>query len=114
VDPDIRDALSDIKAQVREGFDAVNKRIDLLVTKGEFEATVQRLDAQHGTLRRDFDGHERRTEQIIKDNREADNAIRTDLFRELEGFRTTTRWAIALAASAAAILVSLMSWLLNL
>ena len=117
MDQDIREALADIKVSVRDGFKDVNARIDRLVTKGEFEATVQRLDAQHATLRRDFDAHEAASAAHVQEVREADAAVeakataatelvRTELHKELEGFRSTTRWAIGIAATGAGVLTS--------
>lgn len=114
MDADIREALSDIKADVREGFKGVNERIDNMVTKGEFTATVARLDAQHGTLRRDFQSHETESAARATQARADDQAVRTELRSELDGFRVTTRWAITLSASGAAILVSLIQWLLRI
>lgn len=40
MDEDIRASLSDIRQDVKDGFTGVNGRIDSLVTKGEFDATV--------------------------------------------------------------------------
>ena len=122
MDQDIRDALTDIKTSVRDGFDAVNKRIDALVTRGEFQATVERIDSQHDTLRRDYDAHEKRTEQIVEANRRADAAIaqkaeqgieqvRADVHRELEGFRSAQWKSITLAVSIAGLVFGLITWL---
>lgn len=119
MDQDIREALTDIKTSVREGFKDVNARIDQLVTKGEFDATVLRLDAQHATLRRDFDTHEAASAAHVQEVRTADAdilskaqaasaAIREELHKELEGFRNTTRWAIGIAATSAGVLTAVV------
>ena len=96
MDLDIRTALTDLKTDLktdlREGFDRQSKQIDAMVTRGEFTATVERLDSMLVNLRRDFDGHE----------------------ADMDGFRVTTRWAITLSATGAGILVALLSWLLGL
>ena len=114
MDEDIRLALADIRQQVRDGFSDVSKRIDQMVTRGEHTATVERLDAQHATLRRDFDAHERRTEQIIKDNRAADEAIRAEVKRELNEFSTQARWSVGIAVTLAGFVFGLISWAINI
>lgn len=114
MEPDIREALADIKSSVRDGFAEVNKRIDKLVTQGEFEATVHRLDAQHGTLRRDFDKHEQQTQQHYKTVQEADSAIRAELLGELEKIRSSTRWAIGLVIPGAALIAAVVFGILSL
>ncbi len=113
MDPDIREALADIKSDVRDGFKAVNERIDRLVTKGEFEATIQRIDAQHATLRRDFDSHETRTEAHYTQTRTDDEAVKRELKGELEGFRATARWALGLAAPVVAVIAAIVFGVLN-
>ncbi|ALJ19571.1 hypothetical protein [Microbacterium sp. No. 7] len=125
VDQDTREALGDIKGAINRGFEDVNKRIDKLVTQGEFNATVQRIDAQHETLRRDFDGHEKRTNVIISDNRAADAAVlekaegavqkvRQEIHKDLDGFRSTTKWAVGIAVTLAGLAFGVASWLLSL
>lgn len=114
MDQDIREALSDIKSSVRDGFKDVNSRIDQLVTKGEFDATVKRLDAQHATLRRDFDHHEAETRAHHKAVQDADAAVRAELLGELEKIRSSTRWAIGLLIPAAAVIAAIVFGILNL
>lgn len=107
MDQDIRDSLQDIKTSVRDGFAATNRRIDDLVTIGEFRATVERIDAQHGTLRRDFDNHEALTPGIVSASEARDEAIRTEFRQELDSFRTTTRWAVGIAATAVGLITTI-------
>lgn len=125
MDEDIRSALTDIKNSVRDGFRDTNKRIDDLVTRGEFTATIARLDAQHGTLRRDFDTHTQKSDLVLKKIEDDDaETLRQALARtenvekkvesELTEYRTTTRWAIGLTATLAASLVALIQWLVPL
>lgn len=113
MDEDIRTALADIKESVRAGFADVNARIDRLVTRGEFEAVVQRLDAQHATLRRDFDTHETRTESHYMQTRTDDEAVKRELKGDLEAFRTTARWALGLAAPVIAVIAAIVFGVLN-
>ncbi len=119
MDQDIRDALTDLRADVRTGFSDINKRIDALVSRTEFAATVERLDAQHSMLRRDFDNHEATSAAHVSEVRQADDAvltkaqaasaaIREELHKELQGFRATTRWAIGISVTSAGVLVSLI------
>lgn len=114
MEQDIREALADIKTSVRDGFDSVNKRIDQLVTKGEFDATVLRLDAQHGTLRRDFDRHETETQAHYKTVQDADAAVRSELLGELEKIRSSQRWALGLLIPAAAVISTVIFGVLSL
>lgn len=114
MDEDIRASLSDIRTDVKDGFSGVNGRIDMLVTKGEFDATVQRLDSQHDSLRREFNTHEGATANHMAQVRADDSEIRKEFKGELEGFKATTRWAIGLSATGAAILVSLVQWLFSI
>jgi len=107
MEADIRDALTDLKESVRDGFRVVNERIDNLVTKGEFNATVQRLDAQHGTLRRDVETNE------VQARTTAD-AVRAELRGELEKMRATYRWAVALLVPAAGVVAAVVFGVLNL
>ena len=120
MDEDIRGALTDIREIVREGFRDTNKRIDALVTQGEFNATVQRIDSEHATLRRDFNQHEIRSEAHMEDVRKADavvladaqksiEGVRIELHSNLEGFRSTTRWAVGVAATGAGVIVAAAS-----
>lgn len=114
MDQDIRGALADIKSDVRDGFAKIDQRIDQMVTKGEFVAEVRRLDAQHATLRRDFDHHDQEAPSYRKAAADKAEAVRAEVRVDLEGFRTTTRWAIALAATGAGVVVALLSWVINI
>ncbi|AXH47316.1 hypothetical protein SEA_EDEN_21 [Microbacterium phage Eden] len=124
MEADIREALSDIKHDVREGFSSTNRRIDDLVTRGEFSATVARLDGQHNTLRRAFEVHETQTEglvdalrkadiQVLHDSKSETMQLRDEVSHQLNEFRVTTRWAIGLTATGVAILTTLAQWLLT-
>lgn len=125
MEQDIRDALSDIKVSVREGFASTNRRIDDLVTQGEFRATIERVDIQHMTLRKEFDTHVENvpTRDRIAAERDVaianaaearDESIRTEFRSELEGFRTTTRWAVGIAATAVGLICTAASLAFNI
>lgn len=125
MDQDIRDALADIKSSVRDGFSDTNRRIDDLVTKGEFRATIERIDIQHEALRRDFDNHVEsvpardqlaveRDQAISRAAEARDDAIRAEFRSDLDGFRTTTRWAVGLAATGVGLVSGAASLLFNI
>lgn len=125
MDEDIRGALTDIKTSVRDGFQEVNRRIDTLVTKGEHDATVQRLDQQHGTLRRDFETHKEATVTQHQTIGEGDTQTRRELREELEKSRAEigvelekirgAAWRIlSLAVPAAAVVAAIVFGILNL
>ena len=113
MEQDIRDALTDLKTQVRDGFAQTNQRIADLVTIGEFRATVERVDAQHATLRRDFEVHKAETPSIVQASESRDEAIRQEFRSELEGFRATTRWAVGIAATAVGLVCTIASVIIN-
>lgn len=113
MEEDIRDALADIKTSIR----AVDKRIDALVTRGEFQATIQRVDAQHEALRRDYDQHELNAPEIVKSVESKIDASKAVLRGEISSTRTATekrlgefaitaRWAIGVALSALGLLIA--------
>jgi BMFP domain-containing protein YqiC len=124
MDPDIRDALADIKLDVKDGLTGIHRRIDDLVTRGEFRATVDRIDAAHGTLQRDFTAHEQKTETYMQQVRDEDNkvmdsttkavdAVRAEVHTALEGYKVSSRWAVGLAASIAGLIVAAASIVVN-
>ena len=103
MDQDIRDALADIKGSVSDGFRDTNARIDKLVTQGEFKATVERLDAQHSTLRRD---HDTLSASAVKEHA----GIRAEWGAEIGEFRSSTRWAVGIAVTIAGLVFGIISW----
>ena len=120
MDEDIRTALADVKQTIRDGFSTTNGQIKELITRGEFNATVQRLDSEAATLRRDFTAHEAQSERHTTAMHEADakvmadaktsiDAVKAELHTNLEGFRVTTRWAIGLSATIAGLIVGAVS-----
>ena len=107
MDPDIKDALADIKGDLKDGFAAVNARIDHLVTRAEFVAEVRRIDSEHGnlrgqhdSLRGEFSRHLDQTTELLEATRVADAAIdarseqRTNTLSEK--IARLTKWAIGL------------------
>lgn len=114
MDEDIRAALADLKNDLGTRFDRVDRSIESLVTKDAFDATVQRIDAQHAGLRRDFDAHEQAAPAHRQAAADKADAVRAEVKTELEGFRVTTRWAIGLAAGGAGVVFSIVQWLLSL
>lgn len=113
MDEDTRASLAEIKADVRNGFTEIKSEIKELVTRGEFSATVQRIDSESAALRRDLTAHEEAAPIHRKAALDKAEAVRTEVRSELESFRVTTRWAITLAATGAAILVSALTWFVN-
>lgn len=124
-DETLRLALGDLKTDVRLGFADTNKRLDDLVTKGEFNATIERVDVQHENLRREFDTHVNNAEAYMQHARDSDNrimeeatkavqAVRQEVHSSLEGYRISTRWAIGLAASVAGLIVAAASVLVSI
>lgn len=124
MDPLIKDTLSEIKTDVKEGFKGVNEQIKNLVTKGEFNAVIERVDAQHQALRRDFDNHEGRTDGIVSESRAdlkrvsdsevaAHDAIRKDFAEALGDFKASNRWAIGISITSVGILFTIITWAIN-
>lgn len=118
MDPDIRTALTDLKTDLktdlREGFDRQSKQIDAMVTRGEFTATVERLDSSMKNLQRDLNVHESEAPAHRQAALDRAEAVRTEVRGELEGFRATTRWAIGLSATGAGILVAALTWIIDI
>lgn len=127
IDPDVKDALSEIKGDVRDGFKEIKELISTLVTKGEFEATVARIDGDIRntnervfSFKNEFDQHETRTEVHMEQVRAADKQVmdksqvaieqvRSEMNHTLQEFKVTTRWAVTVAASATGIIVAAAS-----
>lgn len=125
MEEDIRAALEDIKTSMRDGLKDVKERIGELVTKGEFNAVIDRIDSQHNRLVADFSEHIRSAEsqvmglrkdddELLKTVRKENESIREDLENSLREFRTTSRWAIGLIIPGAALLFSLIQWVMTL
>ena len=120
MDPNVRDALIDIKNSVKEGFSETNRRLDDLVTKSEFNATIQRIDEKLVSQEKALDNHERQSdiykaqahaseEAAKKDALDAATAVRTELHAALSQLRTTSRWAVGITATVAGIIVSVVT-----
>lgn len=114
MDDDIRGALADLKTDIKGGFEAVNRRIDDMVTRNEFTATVQRVDAQHVALRDVFNKHELDTHQRYKTVQESDDSIRLEMRAEFEKMRGAQRWALGLLIPAAALIATIIFSILSL
>ena len=95
MEQDIRVALDDIKASVKDGFAGVYKRIETLVTKDAFDANVARLDAADKYQAERLADH-------IKDS-EVDHAR---LDGDISKLVSTLKWAVGLAVTSAAGLVA--------
>ena len=95
MEQDIRVALDDIKASVKDGFAGVYKRIETLVTKDAFDANVARLDQAVGYQAERLSSH-------IKDS-EVDHAR---LDGEISKLVSTLKWVVGLAVTAAAGLMA--------
>lgn len=124
MDPLIKDTLAELKLDVKEGFRGVNEQIRTLVTRGEFIAVVERIDAQHSALRRDFDTHEGKTDGIVSESRadlaaatkrddDAHESIRKEFGAAFEAFKASNRWAIGISITSVGILFTIITWLIN-
>jgi hypothetical protein len=94
--------FQELKTDIREGFKAINERIDNLVTRNELNAELKRIDEKH--------------EQHASDTRrEFANRDRINLERDavldarLDQFTSTTKWAVGIAATLAAIIISVIN-----
>lgn len=109
----IGDLKNDLKSDLSKGFDRLDMQIGQLVTKGEFAATVQRIDIQHGTLRSEYQQHvsEAPAHRLAASARA--DAVKAEVKTDLEGFRTTTRWAIGITIPATGLLVTIIQLVAN-
>lgn len=114
MDEDTRASLTEIKADVRQGFADIKSEIKELVTRGEFSAEVRRIDSEAAQLRRDFTTHEDAAPAHRQAAIDRAEAVRSEIRGDLEGFRAATRWAIGLAATGAGILAPLGVWVINI
>ncbi|WP_406245807.1 hypothetical protein ACI7YT_12255 [Microbacterium sp. M] len=114
MDEDIRTAIGDLKSDLNRRFDQVDRSIETMVTKSEFNATVQRIDAEANMLRRDFESHEKEAPSHRAAAAAKAESVRAEVKAELEGFRVTTRWAIGLAAGGAGIVFAVIQWVFSL
>lgn len=123
MDEDVRAQLTDIKADIRAGFTDLRGEVTKLVTQGEFNAVVARLDSAHNGLETRFNEHVQKSDLVMAKIEEYDQAVlktaidkveavENHVHAELTEYRTTTRWAIGLTATIAAALVALLQWLL--
>lgn len=94
--------FQELKTDIREGFKAINERIDNLVTRNELNAELKRIDEKHeqhaaDTLR-EFANRDRV-------NKERDSALDA----RMDQFTISTRWSIGIAVTAVAIIVSIIN-----
>ena len=124
MDQDVRDGLADIKLSVREGFSDMTKRLDDLVTKGEFNATVKRIDnelqmqhqaiSDHDKQSEEYKSRAANTESELRAAAQKDAAaVQSELHTSLEQMRAALRWGIGIAATISGIIVSVVSTLLT-
>lgn len=108
MDPDIRDALGELKGDVKDGFTEVNRRIDHLVTRSEFVAEVRRLDGVDAinseairAVQAALDRHLDQTTELVEATRIADAAIAEKAERGIrdlgDKISRVTKWAVGLA-----------------
>ena len=124
MDQDVRDGLADIKLSVRDGFSDMNKRLDDLVTKGEFKATVKRIDNELQMQHQAISDHNKQSEEYKSRAANAESelraaaqkdvaAVQSELHTSLEQMRAASRWGIGIAATVSGIIVSVVSTLLT-
>lgn len=120
MDEATREALGDIKKDVREGFSDLKKDIGELVTKGEFNATVQRLDNQdrmqeqnHMSLVAQFQEHQAQTQINMAHVSAEDRATRGLVKEQVDDIKTSQRWALGISIPAVGILVGIISFALD-
>ena len=124
MDQDVRDGLADIKLSVREGFSDMSKRLDDLVTKGEFIATVKRIDNELQMQHQAISDHDKQNEEYKSRRANAESelraaaqkdsaAVQSELHTSLEQMRAASRWGIGIAATVSGIIVSVVSTLLT-
>lgn len=96
------DQFKELRTDIREGFKSVNERIDNLVTRNELNAELRRIDEKHeqhaADTRREFE-----TRDKVLADRDA------QLDSRMDQFTVATRWAIGIAVTAAAIIVSVIN-----
>lgn len=113
MDEDIRAALTEIKLDVKDGFKDVKKDISELVTRGEFNAEVRRIDAQHLSLAHQFQEHENQTQINVAHAKSNDEAVRNELIGKIDEIKSAQRWAIGISVPAVGILVGVISFALD-
>lgn len=100
------DRIADLKLDVNAGFERIEKHLDKLVTKGELNATVERLDAQHATLRKDHDA--------LKADADVEHAaIRRETAKQAEDLATGVKWWVGIALTILGFAVTFLSPLLR-
>lgn len=104
--------ITDLKTDINARFDRVDKNVADLVTKAAFDATVERLDAQHTALRLEFDRHDKAAPDYRKAASDRAEAVREELNAQLGEFRSTTRWAIGLAIPATGVLIGALQYII--
>ena len=114
MDEDIRASLTEIKQTTKEGFAEIKGEIKTLVTQGEFNATIQRVDSSHAQLRNDFDMHVNWAEKKLQDSDAAAKLdrekLRSEVHGEFEAQRVSNRWAIGLSVTISGILFGVITW----
>lgn len=104
----IAQALSELKTDMRDGFKDTNRRIDALVTQGQLDAVVARLDQSDKSnesaisqVRADLADHEAQTPVLL-------GQIRSELHSSLSGFRKTAWTVLGIAVAAAGVLATVL------
>lgn len=120
MDEATREALADIKKDVREGFAGIKGDIGQLVTKGEFNATVQRLDNQDRMheqnilqLAQQFQEHQAQTQINMAHVSSEDSATRKLVKEQVDEIKSSQRWAIGITVPAVGIFVAIISFAID-
>lgn len=83
--------VSDLKRDMKDGFDGVRSDVKEMVTKGEFKAEVGRLDANHANLK-----------QAHKDHVTATAADRAE-------DKAANRWTLGIAVTVVGIAATILN-----
>jgi len=100
-------AIESLDRKVSEGFGRVERRMDDMVTRGQFDATVERLDAKDAALEERIDNgfHQIRSE-LTSGFENLDQ-------REKEATKRT-RWVLGWSVTVGSVLVAAVLGTLNL
>lgn len=104
MDEDIREALRDLKLDLREGFKDVNAKFDGLVTKAELQAELKGRDERMDSITKAIDDHIRSSPAMLE-------GVRSEMDTELERFRSSQRWAIGISVTVSGIVFGIISYL---
>lgn len=106
MDEDIREALRDLKQDLRDGFKDVNTKFDGLVTKAELAAELKGRDEKIEGLVKTVDDHIKSSPAMLEN-------VRTEMDTELERFRASQRWAIGISVTISGLVFGIISYLTN-